>query len=287
MADHSIWYPGAPAAEPTLADDNEALVTGTQFYVTGASKYCKGGAWRVPASAVASLPATVTIRLHLVAVGTNPNFAAAPDRSGVANVAAGWIVASWDPIEVAAGTGMWISTDAGEPYLFVGVGTLGVPPIQATDASTLYCAEANLGAGQEIRGYFDYAGGSGENQSQAWFAHDVITTDSLTTVVVPTAIASTAAVAAPTVTTSATVVPTGVDSTTAVAAPTVSTSVTVTPTPIASTSAVGTPSTSGPGWALPSRGELVATTPTRGMTATTPVRAMTALTPVRGLEATT
>jgi len=277
MADHSIWYPSAPPAEPSLADDNEALVTATAFYLTGTSKYCKGGAWRVPASAVGSLPGTVTIALRLVPTLTNPNLAAAPDRSGTATIAAGWCVANWEPILVAEGTAMWISTDAGEPYLFIGVGTLGVPPVQATDGSTLYMAEADVGAGVQPRGYFDYAGASGENQSQASFAHDVIMTDTLATVVTPTGIPSAAAIGTPALSATTTVAPTGVASGAGPGTPSLSTAVTVTPTGIARTSAIGTPSTTGPGYDLPTRGTLVALTPSRGAVALTPTRRMEAL----------
>jgi hypothetical protein len=177
MAQHSIWAGGPPTAEPTLADDNEAIVTGASFYSLATVWYCRGGGWRVPASAVGSLPASVTIRLHLVPLNTNPNFTAAPDASGVATVAAGWIWATWTPVQVPVGMAMWVSVNAGEPYLATAVGLMGTAPIQASDASDLYLSEADIGAGVQPRGYFDYAGGSGEGQSQFWFATDVLVTD--------------------------------------------------------------------------------------------------------------
>jgi hypothetical protein len=269
VAEHTVFGASAPPwGEPSAnSDGSPSIVTGTAFYSTATAWFVVGGRLRIPAGA--TLPGTVTLALRVYPYETAPDYADAPVRTAVATVAEGWIEARWDSYALTVGQVAWITAeDFGVNYLFA------VPPstdpVQASDASDLYMAEA----GDQWRSAFRIGTG-GTSVSSGWYGADLIVSDDVGVSVTPDGIPATSAVGTPVVTTQTTPAPSGIASPAEVGTPVLATSVTVSPSGIARTTALGSPTTNGPGFNLPIKGTLVPLTP---------ARAMVPLTPRRGLD---
>jgi hypothetical protein len=178
VAEHSVFGGAAPPWEPTTAlDDPVAL--GSAFYSLADTWWAVGGRIRIPAGDVGLYPATVTLELRLAPTLSLVDLSTAPATTGVATIAGGWCTAIFDDIVMfAPGTAAWVTLSAGSTaYPFVPVGTVGLGPVQASDASDLYLAEAGTSLGvEQPRSAFRY--GAGATQlSQAWYGVDLLVSD--------------------------------------------------------------------------------------------------------------
>lgn len=176
MAEHSI-FSGAPPWEPTAFDDGDpSITTAVSFYST-VPVWVVGGRIRVPVGDVI-LPANVTISLRTAATFAAIDLSTAPVASGVAVKTDGWVeVRFTSAVPLAVGTVAWISLDAGDAYLFVPVGTVGLGPVQADDGFTMWLSEAGTSPGiEQIRSAFRIGAGVTQN-SQAWYGIDIIVSD--------------------------------------------------------------------------------------------------------------
>lgn len=268
MAEHTVFGASAPAwGEPSAFNDGSpSIVTGTAFYSTTTEWFVVGGRLRIPAGA--TLPGTVTLALRVYPYESAPDYADSPVRTAVATVAEGWIEARWDSYALSATQVAWITAeDFGVNYLAAAVGH--TDPVQASDASDLYMAEAAT----QWRSAFRIGAGATASSS-SWYGADILVSDDVGVSVIPDGIPATSAVGTPVVTTQTTPAPSGIASSAGTGTPTLATSVTVSPTGIARTSALGSPTTTGPGFSLPTTGTLVPLTPGRGLTALTPARGL-------------
>jgi hypothetical protein len=178
VAEHSVFGGAAPPWEPTTAlDDPVAL--GSAFYSLADTWWAVGGRIRIPAGDAGLYPATVTLELRLAATLSLVDLSTAPATTGVATIADGWCTAVFDDIVMfAPGTAAWVTLSSGSTaYPFVPVGTVGLGPVQASDASDLYLAEAGTTLGvEQPRSAFRY--GVGATQlSQAWYGVDILVSD--------------------------------------------------------------------------------------------------------------
>lgn len=176
MAEHTI-FSGAPPWEPTAFDDGDPSITTAVSFYSNVPVWVVGGRIRVPVGDVI-LPANVTISLR-----TAPTFAAidlstAPVASGVAVKTDGWVEVRFaSAVPLPVGTIAWMSLDAGDAYLFVPVGTVGLAAIQADDGFTMWLSEAGTSPGiEQIRSAFRIGAGATTN-AQAWYGIDIIVSD--------------------------------------------------------------------------------------------------------------
>lgn len=176
MAEHTI-FSGAPPWEPTAFDDGDpSITTAVSFYST-VPVWVVGGRIRVPVGDVL-LPANVTISLRTAATFAAIDLSTAPVASGVAVKTDGWVEVRFaSAVPLPVGTVAWISLDAGDAYLFVDVGTVGLGPVQADDGFTMWLSEAGTSPGiEQIRSAFRIGAGATTN-SQAWYGIDIIVSD--------------------------------------------------------------------------------------------------------------
>lgn len=176
MVQHRI-FSGAPPWEPTAFDDGDPSIATTVAFYASVPVWVQGGRIRVPVGDTL-LPDSVTISLRIAPTFAAIDLSTAPVASAVATVADGWVEVLFpNAVPLATTEVAWISLDAEDAYLFVGVGTVGLGPVQADDGFTMWLAEAGTSPGiEQIRSAFRIGAGATTN-SQAWYGIDIIVSD--------------------------------------------------------------------------------------------------------------